>query len=70
MAKRPTTAKGSWKGPWIVFWVRGGRVASVPLTRRNEAEAKRCMDLSLIQRDITGTKHYSVLHVRDKKCFR
>lgn len=51
---------------YIVFWVNGGRIGSVPLTERNLVEAKQKLHLSLIQRDITGTEHYSVLGIR---CF-
>ena len=49
---------------WLVFYVRGARFGSVPLTRDNLARAHEAMNLALIARDVTGTEHYAVLAVR------
>jgi hypothetical protein len=46
---------------YLVFYVKGGRIGSVPLTSENLSEARRTMRLALVQRDATGTEHYSVL---------
>ncbi len=46
---------------WLVFHAHGVRVGSVENTPENLAEAKRLMTCQLIQRDVTGTEHYSVL---------
>jgi hypothetical protein len=56
--------EGSMAEPsWLVFYVKGLRVGSVPATAANRAEAHRQMRLSLIQRDQVevGGEHYSVL---------
>lgn len=45
---------------WLVFYVKGGRVASIERTPENEREAHVVMHLSLIQEDMTGTRHYNV----------
>lgn len=49
---------------FIVFYLRNGRIGSVPLTKRNENEARKCMRLSLLQEDHSGTKHYEILGVK------
>ena len=53
---------------FIVLYLKGGRIGSVPLTKRNKDEARKCMRLSLIQTDMAGSEHYNVLGVnRDCK---
>lgn len=49
---------------YMVFYQRGGHVGSVPRTKKNETEARRCMILNLIQRDVDGTEHYAILGLR------
>lgn len=44
----------------MVLYVRDARIGSLPNTPVNQASARKLMHLSLIQRDATGTEHYSV----------
>jgi hypothetical protein len=48
---------------FIVFYLKGGRIGSVPLTSRNKTEARACMRLSKIKTDAGGTEHYNILGV-------
>jgi hypothetical protein len=46
---------------WLVLWVRGGRIGSVPLTPENKTTLQAEFCMSLMQIDITGTEHWHVL---------
>lgn len=45
---------------YLVFYARGARIGSVPSTPENLSAAHKLMHLTLIQRDVSGTEHYSV----------
>lgn len=45
---------------WMVFWKNNQRIGSLELTEMNKRQMKSICNLTLIQRDITGTEHYEV----------
>lgn len=49
---------------WLVIWKDGGRIGSVPLTLANLKHFNERFCMNLIQRDASGTEHWSVLGVK------
>ena len=52
---------------WLVLWVRGGRIGSVPLTEESLAHYKLNYCTDVIQTDITGTVHLNILGLLPKR---
>jgi hypothetical protein len=46
---------------WLIVWVNGVRIGSVPLTDENLARFKSEFHMALIQRDASGTEHWNAL---------
>lgn len=57
----PLCGLGVYKMQWLVFWVKNGRIGSLPLTEENIDGMKALFCMSLIQTDDTGTQHWDIL---------
>ena len=46
---------------WLVYYARNARIGSLPFTDQNVDGMKALFCMSLIQTDMTGTQHWSIL---------
>lgn len=51
---------------YLVFYVKGARIASIKKTEKILTDLNSKLYLSLIQEDITGTVHYNVLGIKKR----
>jgi hypothetical protein len=60
---RRRAKKSAIEPPSLYFWYRTGLLEYAPLTKANDDDAKRNMDMILVETDPDGSKHYDVRKV-------
>lgn len=55
------------KKAYSVYWIKNSRIGSFETDSQNAKEMFKLFNMSLIQTDITGTKHYEILGEKNKQ---